>query len=254
MTCRVTRLAALRPRLSLRTRTEAVARGASLALLAHLGCASEVYVEPIEADVEPGDTGKLGGLGGGAGSSGEVSSTGGGAGKTSSGSAGRGGSSAGKANGGSQNGGKSAGGNGTDDGGEAGEPTGGGSAGSGGGSAGSGGGSAGGGGGSLNQPAMCDEATATVLGSMNANISVASNVCLKMTVAADQTWVKKITLQPEGGMYPLPFTWSNCGTNSSGAFTANYANQILTPVNLQCPILVKLGGSGAPVNVQWWGG
>lgn len=219
----------------------------ALALLVHLGCASEVYVEPVDADEEPGDTGKLGGLGG-AGTTSKPSGTGGSAGKASAGSAGRGGSSAGKANGGSQNGGKSAGGTGTDDGGEPGETTGGTSSGSGG-----SGGSAGSGG-SLNQPAMCDEATATVLGSMNANVTVASNVCLKMTVPADQTWIKKITMQPEGGTYPLPFTWSNCGTNSSGAFTANYGNQILMPVNLQCPILVKLGGSGSPVNVQWWGG
>ncbi len=234
MTCRATGLGAL-------------ARWAALALLVHLGCANEVYVEPIDAD-EPDDGGKLSGLGGGAGTSGKVSSPGGSAGKTSSGSAGRGGS-AGSSNGGSQNGGKSAGGGDADDGGDAGEPTGGTSAGSGGNASG-GGGSAG----SLNQPAMCDEATATVLGSMSTNITVASNVCLKMSVPADQTWIKKITMQPEGGQYPLPFTWSNCGTNSSGAFTANYANQILTPVNLQCPILVKLGGSGSPVNVQWWGG
>ena len=75
-------------------------------------------------------------------------------------------------------------------------------------------------GGSLNQPAQCDEATATVLGTMSSNVTVASNVCLKMTLPADQTWIKKLTLQPDSGTYPLPFTWSNCGTNSSGAFTA----------------------------------
>jgi hypothetical protein len=105
-----------------------------------------------------------------------------------------------------------------------------------------------------NQPPQCDEATAIVLGTMNSNITVASNVCLKMTLPADQTWIKKITLQPDSGMYPMPFTWSNCGTNSSGAFTANYANAILNPVTAQCPILVKLGGNGAAINVQWWGG
>jgi hypothetical protein len=49
-------------------------------------------------------------------------------------------------------------------------------------------------------------------------------------------------------------TWSNCGTNSNGAFTANYANTILTPVVPTCPIFVKLTGSGAPLNIQWWGG
>jgi hypothetical protein len=75
-----------------------------------------------------------------------------------------------------------------------------------------------------------------------------------MTLPVDQTWIKKLTMQPDSGMYPLPFTWSNCGTNSSGAFTANYANVVLNPVSAQCPILVKLGGNGAPINVQWWGG
>jgi hypothetical protein len=228
---------------------------ASLALVLHLGCANEVYVEPVDADDEPDDTGKLGGLGGSAGTGGKVSSpTGGSGGKTSSSSAGRGGSSAGP--GGSQTGGKSSGGSGGsggDDSGDAGAP-GGGSSGSAGSGGSSGGTASGGQAGSLNQPAMCDEATATVLGSMSTNVTVASNVCLKMPLPADQTWIKKVTMQPEGGMYPLPFTWSNCGTNSSGAFTANYANQILTPVNLQCPVLVKLGGNGSPVNMQWWGG
>jgi hypothetical protein len=108
--------------------------------------------------------------------------------------------------------------------------------------------------GAPNQPTQCDEATATLLGSMSSNVSVASNVCLKMVLPADQSWIKKITLQPEGGVYPLPFSWSNCGTNSNAAFTANYANAVLNPVTAECPIFVKLGGSGSPVNVQWWGG
>lgn len=108
--------------------------------------------------------------------------------------------------------------------------------------------------GTLNQPTKCDEATATVLGTMNSNITVASNACLKMTLPTEQTWIKKLTLQPDSGMYPLPFSWSNCGTNSTGVLTANYANSVLDPVTAQCPIFVKLGGNGSPVNVQWWGG
>lgn len=112
----------------------------------------------------------------------------------------------------------------------------------------------GGQGGGPNGPVMCEEATATVLGSMSSNVTVASNACLKMSLPADQAWIKKVTLQPEAGMYPLSFSWSNCGTNSSGAFTANYANVVLNPVTAECPIFVKLGGSGSPINVQWWGG
>ena len=105
-----------------------------------------------------------------------------------------------------------------------------------------------------NQPSQCDEANATVLEGMSSQIKVAANACLKMTLPADQTWIKKITLQPDGGTYPLAFTWSNCGTNSNGVLTANYANAIITPVVPTCPIFVQLTGTSAPLNIQWWGG
>lgn len=116
--------------------------------------------------------------------------------------------------------------------------------------AGSGGVSAGG----PNQPTQCDETNATVLEGMSSNVKVAGNACLKMTLPAEQTWIKKVTLQPDGGTYPLPFTWSNCGTNSNGVLTANYANATLTPVVTTCPIFVQLTGTGASLNIQWWGG
>jgi hypothetical protein len=60
-------------------------------------------------------------------------------------------------------------------------------------------------------------------------------------------------MQPDSGTYPVPFSWSNCGATSSGAFTANYANQAMTPVSSQCPIYVKLGGNGDMLHFQWWG-
>ncbi len=209
------------------------------ALLA--SCANAQFVEPIDGDED--EPMMLNGLGPSGGAAGKGTASLGTGGKPATGTAGRAGSSSGHSSGGKALGGAA------DDAGEAGDESGG-KAGIGGSASAGAGGQAG----SLNQPAMCDEASATVLGTMSSNVTVASNVCLKMSLPADQTWIKKITMQPEGGTYPLPFTWSNCGTNSSGAFSANYANQILTPLNLQCPVLVKLGGNGSPVNVQWWGG
>ena len=115
---------------------------------------------------------------------------------------------------------------------------------------GSGGASAGG----PNQPTQCDEATAVALDTMSTNVKVAGNACLKMTLPAEQTWIKKVTLQPDSGTYPLAFTWSNCGTNSNGVLTANYANATLTPITAMCPIFLQLTGTAAPLNLQWWGG
>lgn len=48
-------------------------------------------------------------------------------------------------------------------------------------------------------------------------------------------------------------TWRERRSNLD-QFTANYANAILTPVVPTCPIFVKLTGTGAPLNIQWWGG
>ena len=111
-------------------------------------------------------------------------------------------------------------------------------------------------GGSVNQGggASCDQGAATPLAAMSSNTPVKSDACLAIQIPADQTWIKKVTLQPEGATYPLPFTWSNCGTNSNASFTANYGNVVLESVSSLCPILIKLGGSGAQFNVQWWGG
>jgi hypothetical protein len=141
---------------------------------------------------------------------------------------------------------------GQSNGGKAGTSNGGGNGGNGGAAGGNGGAS----GGSVNQGGgtACDQAAATPLAAMSSNIAVKSDACLSIQIPADQTWIKKVTLQPEGANYPLSFTWSNCGTNSNAAFTANYGNVVLDSVTSQCPILIKLGGSGTSFNVQWWGG
>lgn len=203
--------------------TRAQSSLAALALL--LGCAGYKYVGP--QDEEPGEPGP-GEVGGGSAGKPAVSKAGGGAGgKPTMSGAGRDGSAGTPST--------------TDHGGD--------------GSAGESDGAAGSGGEPGAEPPLCDEATATVLGSMSTNSTVLSNVCLKIAIPADQTWITKITLQPELGQYPLPFTWTNCGATGSGAFTANYGNQVIQPVNLQCPIMIKLGGNAAQqVNVQWWGG
>jgi hypothetical protein len=89
---------------------------------------------------------------------------------------------------------------------------------------------------------------------MSSVVTVNSDACLKIEFNADQqTWVKQVTLQPSAGTYPFPFDWSNCASESTGSFVANYANQVLTPVDPACVVLIKLAGPGSSIEVQWWG-
>ncbi len=99
---------------------------------------------------------------------------------------------------------------------------------------------------------VCDQASAQLLSAMQSLITLDADACLKIEFSADQKeWVHSVTIQPNVASYPFPFSWSNCATEGSGSFSANYGNQVLTPVDPACPLLIQLGGPGQ-IELQWW--
>lgn len=99
----------------------------------------------------------------------------------------------------------------------------------------------------------CDEASAQPLPVMQSLVVVGADACLKIEFNADQLeWVQSVTVQPSAGTYPFTFTWSNCGADSAGEFGANYGNQVLSPVDPSCAVLIRLTGPGQSIELQWW--
>jgi hypothetical protein len=60
-----------------------------------------------------------------------------------------------------------------------------------------------------------------------------------------------------GGTYPVPFTWSNTcsGSSGSGTFTANWQSKNLVTTNKNCATLIDLKGTGSGnVTLRYWAG
>jgi hypothetical protein len=60
-----------------------------------------------------------------------------------------------------------------------------------------------------------------------------------------------------GGSYPIPFTWSNACTQSSGSgvFTGPWQAKFLSKTSENCATLIDLGGNGAgTVTLRYWDG
>jgi len=63
-----------------------------------------------------------------------------------------------------------------------------------------------------------------------------------------------VTVQAGAGTFPVPGTWTNTCTQATGQFSFNQAWQSTAFSNFtsSCPALIKLNGSGAPVQLTWW--
>ena len=99
---------------------------------------------------------------------------------------------------------------------------------------------------------------ATDLGAEHQISSVKNNACLQITkYPAWGQYLHSLVIQPQatGVGWPIPFTYTNCGTNNgSGSLPGPWQQGTTKPVSAACPTLIKLGASGAgSVTLTWWG-
>jgi hypothetical protein len=88
--------------------------------------------------------------------------------------------------------------------------------------------------------------------------TVKNNACLKVTkYPAWGAYVHALIIQPQatGVGWPIPFTYTNCGTTSgSGSLPGPWQQGTTKPVSALCPTFIKLGANGAgSVALTWWG-
>jgi len=105
----------------------------------------------------------------------------------------------------------------------------------------------------------CTAATAVDLGAPGTNKTVPINGCVRVQSGYPSWWgTRPMRLETAGsGHYPVPFTWSNTcsGSSGSGTFTADFQSKTLTTTNKACVTLIDLQGSGtANVTLRYWGG
>jgi hypothetical protein len=96
---------------------------------------------------------------------------------------------------------------------------------------------------------QCTEANSVDLGSNSNVVTVPNNACLRVRDHYP-TWWSVRTMQlmsTDRGNYPVPFTWTNSCSNSSGSgsFTSNWQNQYLNKTNADCATLIALHGNGS---------
>lgn len=102
----------------------------------------------------------------------------------------------------------------------------------------------------------CTAATAIDLGPRTTIKTVPSNACVK--VAQYPSWWQwtngLVTLQSGTGTFPVPATWQDSCTQASNSFTINTSWQSIPIGNhtANCPVVIKLNGNGAPLQLNWW--
>ncbi len=103
----------------------------------------------------------------------------------------------------------------------------------------------------------CTEATATDLGERGIEMAVPNDGCVKVTQFP--SWWAPVPPNLElgstwSGSYPVPFSWSNTcsGSSGTGTFTADWQSQWLTNINKSCAVLIDLQGSGGTVRLRWY--
>jgi hypothetical protein len=103
----------------------------------------------------------------------------------------------------------------------------------------------------------CHEAVAIDLGADGNSVTVPNNGCVRVRDAYPVWWnVRTMKLETtSNGTYPVPFTWSNTCSGSSGSatFTANWQARFLPNINDDCATVIDLQGSGSGnVTVRYW--
>ena len=102
----------------------------------------------------------------------------------------------------------------------------------------------------------CNVASAQDLGPRTSSISVASNACVK--VSQYPSWWQftngLVTLQAGTGTFPVPATWTDSCTNATGSvsFSTPWQSLPIGSHTATCPVVIKLNGSGAPLQLSWW--
>ena len=103
---------------------------------------------------------------------------------------------------------------------------------------------------------VCNESTATDLGSPGQETSVPADGCVRIKDGYPGWWgVRSMKVEPTSGQYPVPFAWSNsCGVSSgSGAFAASWQGRSLPAVSSSCATIIDLQGPGSgSITLRYW--
>ena len=97
------------------------------------------------------------------------------------------------------------------------------------------------------------------LGSDGNETTVSNDGCVMVRDHYPYWWgTRTMMLQTTSpGDYPVPFSWSNACTGSSGEgiFTGDWQNQFLSMTDDDCATLIDLQGSGiGSVRLRYYGG
>ncbi|HEY3500508.1 MAG TPA: carbohydrate-binding domain-containing protein [Polyangiaceae bacterium] len=108
-------------------------------------------------------------------------------------------------------------------------------------------------------PPPCTAATAVDLGAPGNNKTVPVGGCVRVQSSYPSWWgTRTMRLETAGGTtYPVPFTWTNTCTGSSGSntFTANWQSKNLVTTSSGCATVIDLKGTGTGnVTLRYWAG
>src|SRR5690606_12576487 len=103
----------------------------------------------------------------------------------------------------------------------------------------------------------CTISNAIDLGAPGVNKTVPIDGCVKVQSGYPSWWgTRAMRLESAaGGAYPVPFTWSNTcsGSSGSGTFTANWQSKVLNVTKQTCATLIDLNGTGSGnITLRYW--
>jgi hypothetical protein len=104
----------------------------------------------------------------------------------------------------------------------------------------------------------CTAETAVDLGAPGQVTAVPSDGCVKVEAGYPSWWGTRTMnlMNPSGGRYPIPFTWSNsCGNGTGeGTFTRDWQSTLLRPTSSACATVIDLRGDGSTnIALQYYG-
>jgi hypothetical protein len=98
----------------------------------------------------------------------------------------------------------------------------------------------------------CSVESSIDLGTVGAVTSVTANACVRITMFP--VYAPTLIESYDGGPYPVPFSWRQECTGQAGSavFEGPFQMLALTGLGVDCPVLVELGGSDAPLQLRWF--
>ena len=105
--------------------------------------------------------------------------------------------------------------------------------------------------------AGCSLENALLLGSYSSSTTVPSNACVAITQYPSWwQWGSKLVRLQSGasGNYPVPFSYTDACTQSSGdaTFTTTWQQHDIGHHEPGCPTLIQLMGDGSNIALQWY--